>query len=92
MPNVIGQSIIEGREILLNYGFRPIKISPVDRNPEARLHAHGISEVEACSQGPAYCMFRYEDDYSRISVVTQGEQQFPNVVRYWVDCKASSQP
>ena len=87
VPNVIGQSIIAGREVLFRNGFRPAKTSPGDWGTEARLQANGISEVDGCSGGPAYCMFRYEDDYSRVSVVTQGEQAFPNVVRFWVDCK-----
>ena len=87
VPNVIGQSIIEGREVLFNHGLRPVKTSPVEWSPEARFQASGISEVEACSQGPGYCMFLYEDDYSRVSVVTQGPQEFPNVLRFWVDCK-----
>ena len=87
VPNVIGQSIIEGREVLFRNGFRPAKTSPGDWGTEARLQANGISEVDGCSGGPAYCMFRYEDDYSRVSVVTQGEREFPNVVRFWVDCK-----
>ena len=87
VPNVIGQSIIDAREVLFRNGFRPAKTSPGDWGTEARLQANGISEVDGCSGGPAYCMFRYEDDYSRVSVVTQGEQEFPNVVRFWVDCK-----
>ena len=87
VPNVIGQSIIDAREVLFRNGFRPAKTSPGDWGAEARLQANGISEVDGCSGGPAYCMFRYEDDYSRVSVVTQGEQESPNVVRFWVDCK-----
>ena len=87
VPNVIGQSIIQGRKVLLSYGFQPTKTDPGDWGREGGLYAQGISEVVGCSQGPAYCLFRYEDEYSRVSVVTQGEQEFPNVLRFWVDCK-----
>ena len=87
VPNVIGRSIIEGRELLFSYGFQPAKTRPADWGQEARLVANGVSEVDGCSGGPSYCMFRYEDKFSRVSVVTQGEQEFPNVVRFWVDCK-----
>ena len=87
VPNVIGMNIIEGRERLFTYGFQAAKTRPADWGQEARLVANGVSEVDGCSGGPSYCMFRYEDKFSRVSVVTQGEQEFPNVVRFWVDCK-----
>ena len=90
VPNVIGKSIIEGREFLFSYGFQPVKTRPADWGQEAQLAAKGVAEVDGCGGGAAYCIFRYEDEFSRVSLITQGEQQFPDIVRFRVVCKTAT--
>ena len=90
VPNIIGQNILEGRSILFNLGF-----SPVTRNdPDViswrqYLLNEGISEVDGCSgTGFAFCAFDYENEGSNLTVVTAGEDDYPEIVRTMIECKS----
>lgn len=75
VPNIHGNSILEARQRLFTFGFRPQKIN--DNDPlygAADLRTLGVTEVESCSPtGMAACQLNYfsEDDY--LEVYTVGE-------------------
>lgn len=88
LPNVIGLDILQARELLFEYGFRPSNLA--DQSIPAwreNLLDEGVFEVDGCSgTGFAFCRFNYSNDISSVGLITAGEDEIPTVVRDDVTC------
>ncbi len=99
LPVVVGLDYKEFRERLIQTGWQPNFVNPMQRNEADAIYGNGPALLEAgfhemvsCSgAGLAYCRFEFSDVYSnQLAVVTIGEvweeQPFPSVDSFFFIC------
>jgi len=89
VPNIYGNSILEARQRLFTFGFKPQKIN--DNDPlygAADLREIGVIEVESCyPTGMAACQLNYFNEGDYLEVYTVGEND-REVNSYEIFCGA----
>lgn len=83
VPNTLGKSIKDGREVLFKFGFKPVLNEQISESWE-RKYFPGINEVVGCSNGIPWCLFEYENDYSMVVLSTLGDYE---IIGDGVSCK-----
>lgn len=83
VPNTLGTSIKDGREILFEYGFNPIRVTQ-DHETWGSKYYSGINEFVGCGNGIPWCYFEYENAYSTIMLRTLGAKE---VIKDDISCK-----
>ncbi|MGE4323307.1 MAG: hypothetical protein AB7E60_09795 [Sphingobium sp.] len=90
VPNIYGMPVNRARTLLGEAGWTPLPSEAASEHRDGRarsLAMRGVSEVEDCSgTGFGYCRFRYRSGAGTLSVVTAGDDEWPGVARYSVDC------
>ncbi|HEY4199956.1 MAG TPA: hypothetical protein VGM83_05285 [Devosiaceae bacterium] len=91
VPNIYGTGIDKARAKLAASGWQPVlNITETGGDQYGReidLAKHGITEVNTCSgTGLGYCDFNYVGKAGKLNVSTVGEDDFPVVAGYAVDC------
>src|SRR3954465_15199124 len=67
VPVATGQTIAHARAALLKQGWHPVR-------PNKPWWPNDYPEVEACSQGPEFCLFNYTRSGRCLKVETKGER------------------
>ena len=83
VPNTLGVNIVDGREIMFEFGFTPIPNEQRSDSWESKYYS-GISELVGCSNGIPWCIFEYENEHSVVFLSTLGKDE---VIRDFVKCK-----
>ena len=71
LPNTLGLSIYDGRQMLFDYGFLAVS---QDATWE-RQYFSGIDEIVGCSNGIVWCQFEYKNEHSRVVLSTLGKEE-----------------
>ena len=83
VPNTIGMDISDGRNLMFEFGFRPIINKDFSETWESKYYS-GITELVGCSNGITWCNFEYENDRSRVVLRTLGQDE---IIEDEVQCK-----
>ena len=83
VPNTLGVNIVDGREIMFEFGFTPIPNEQRSESWESKYYL-GITELVGCSNGIPWCVFEYENEHSIVFLSTLGQDE---VRRDGVKCK-----
>ena len=90
VPNIFGMPIDKARAKLAEKGWKPAPGDPGERNDAdfaTDLAKRGIVEAESCSgTGMGYCAFNYSGAAGTLSVTTTGDDAYPSVASYSVNC------
>ena len=88
VPNTLGYNIADGREVMFEFGFKPI---PHEQMSESWTNEYfsEITELTGCSNGITSCFFEYENDHSRVVLSTPGNNK---IVKDHVQCKSVYEP
>jgi len=92
VPNVYGFSIDKARLKILKDGWKPLplgsaKDGPLPGDREHGLVKAGVTEVQFCAgTGLANCEFDYTGPAGKLAINTIGEEEFPQVMGYGMQC------
>ncbi|WP_196258157.1 hypothetical protein [Pelagibacterium limicola] len=90
VPNIYGLPINRARSVLGEAGWEPSPARHPGGHSDGRAStfaSQGLTEVDDCSgTGFGYCQFFYEGTPGLLAVITAGDDEWPSVVRYSVDC------
>jgi hypothetical protein len=95
LPIHEGWSLSRARAALVKSGWKPVVSTEtfadgtrIDQSGQpGGFYKAGYIEVEDCSEGPAYCLFRYRKHGKCLNVTTQGEYKNPPIVGWDLLCR-----